>query len=91
VEKTLLEKTYAVEMRSTGGWDDHCVLTCALIFDAALALALKLGADRIQQFVQSLAGCADRRHHTARRVAVVHGGGGLRKTMGRRAGLLGCS
>jgi hypothetical protein len=68
---------------------DPCILTCALIFNAALALALELGADLIQQLVQSLAGGADGRHHAARRVAVVHGGVGLGETMHGRAGLAG--
>jgi hypothetical protein len=56
-------------------------LTGALIFDAALALVLELGADRVQQFVETLAGAGRGRHNTARRVAVIHGGGVLRKAV----------
>jgi hypothetical protein len=61
---------------------DRSVLTCALIFDAALALVVELGADGVQQFVEALTGSGRGRHNTARRVAVIHGGGVLRKAVG---------
>jgi hypothetical protein len=53
-------------------WIDGVELTCALILNTALSLGLELGADLVQQLVQALVGCADGRHDTARRIAVIH-------------------